>query len=127
MDKNSPTVDLLRPLHLSDNSDHITYISSLISPEELKVLEGVLQQNKDVFTWAHSDMPDIHQSVASHQLNILPSSRPISQKVRLFHSDRQKIIQAEVDKLLVVGFIMKVEYLDWLANVVVVPKKEGRW
>ena len=26
-----------------------------------------------------------------------------------------------------VGFIREVEYPDWLANVVVVPKKEGKW
>ena len=25
------------------------------------------------------------------------------------------------------GFIGEVNYLDWLANVVVVPKKEGKW
>ena len=32
-------------------------------------------------------------------------------------------IQVEVDKLLAVGFIKEVEYPDWLANIVVVPKK----
>ena len=32
-----------------------------------------------------------------------------------------------MDKLLEVGFIREVEYPDWLANVVVVPKKEGKW
>ena len=36
-------------------------------------------------------------------------------------------IQVEVDKLLAVGFIKEVEYPDWLANVVVVPKKWGKW
>ena len=72
-------------------------------------------------------MPGIHPSVASHRLNILPSSRPIQQKVRRFHPDRQKIIQDEVDKLLDVGFIKEVEHSEWLANVVVVLKKEGKW
>ena len=37
--------------------------------------------------------------------------------------DRQKIIQAEINKLLAVGFIREVEYPEWLANMVVVPKK----
>ena len=72
-------------------------------------------------------MTEIHPSVASHRLNILPSSRPVRQRVRRFHLDRQKIIWDEVDKLLEVGFIREVEYPDWLANVVVVPKKEGKW
>ena len=72
-------------------------------------------------------MPRTHLSIASHRLNVFPSSRPVRQKIRRFHSDRQKIIQKEVDKLLVVGFIREVEYLDWWENVVVVPQKEGKW
>ena len=72
-------------------------------------------------------MIGIHPSVAFHRLNILPSSRPVRKKVRRFHPDRQKIIRDEVDKLLEAGFIREVEYPDWLANVVVVPKKEGKW
>ncbi|RVW26962.1 Transposon Ty3-G Gag-Pol polyprotein [Vitis vinifera] len=76
---------------------------------------------------AHSDMNGIHPSITSHKLNVLPTTRPIRQKVRRFHPDRQKIIRSEIDKLLEVGFIREVDYSDWLANVVVVPKKEGKW
>lgn len=72
-------------------------------------------------------MPEIHPSITSHQLNILPFSRLIRQKVRRFHLNSQKVIQDEVDKLLAVEFIRQVEYPDWLANVVVVPKKGGKW
>ena len=72
-------------------------------------------------------MPGIHPSIASHRLNILPSSRLIRQKVQRFHLDRQRIIQDEVDKLLAVGFIREVKYPNWLANVVVVPKKWEKW
>ena len=72
-------------------------------------------------------MPGIHPLVASHRLNILPSSRPIWKNVRPIYPDRHKIIQSEVDKLLDVGFIREVEYPEWLANEVVVPKKEGIW
>lgn len=72
-------------------------------------------------------MPGIHPSVAIHRLNVLLSSRPIRQKIRRFHLDRQKVIREEVEKLLEAGFIREVEYPEWLANVVVVPKKGGKW
>ena len=72
-------------------------------------------------------MKGIHPSIVSHRLNVLPTARPIRQRVRRFHPDRQKIIRDEIDKLLEAGFIREVEYPDWLANVVVVPKKEGKW
>ena len=29
--------------------------------------------------------------------------------------------------MLAIGFIREVEYPDWLVNVVVVPKKDGKW
>ncbi|RVW33908.1 hypothetical protein CK203_082963 [Vitis vinifera] len=72
-------------------------------------------------------MKGIHPSVASHRLNVLPTARPVRQRVRRFHPDRQKIIRDEIDKLLEAEFIREVEYSDWLANVVVIPKKEGKW
>ena len=107
--------------------DQITYSSSLLAQDELELLGNMFQCNKDIFAWTHSDMPGIYPVVASHELNILLTSQPVWQKIRRFHPNRQKIIQTEIDKLLAIRLIRKVKYLDWLANVVVVPKKDGRW
>ncbi|RVW62197.1 Transposon Ty3-I Gag-Pol polyprotein [Vitis vinifera] len=63
----------------------------------------------------------------SRWLNVFSTAKPVRQKIRRFHPDRQKIIRNEIDKLLEAGFIREVDYPDWLANVVVVPKKEGKW
>nr|CAN76858.1 hypothetical protein VITISV_001664 [Vitis vinifera] len=57
-------------------------------------------------------MKGIHSSITSHNLNVLPTARPIRQKVRRFHPDRQTIIRNEVDKLLEAGFIREVDYPD---------------
>ena len=72
-------------------------------------------------------MKGIHPSITSHRLNVFPTARPVRQKIRRFHPDRQKVIRNEIDKLLEAGFIREVDYPDWLANIVVVPKKEGKW
>ena len=72
-------------------------------------------------------MTRINPVNASHKLNFLPSARPIRQKVRRFHPDNHQIIKAEVDNLLKVGFIREVKYPEWLASVVVVPKRGGKW
>ena len=64
--------------------------------------------------------------LASHKQNIIPAAKPVRQKVRRFHLDHYKIIQTEVDNLLRPGFIKEVKYPEWLANVVVVPKKGGK-
>ena len=65
--------------------------------------------------------------VAFHKLNIILAAKPIRQKVRRFHPNRHQIIQTEVENLLRAGFIREVKYPKWLANVVVVPKKGGKW
>ena len=72
-------------------------------------------------------MVGTNPTVASHKLNIIPAAIPIRQKVRRFHPTRHQIIQTEVDNLLRAGFIREVKYLEWLVNVVVVPKKCGKW
>ena len=68
----------------------------------------------------------INPTVATHKLNIIPAAKLVRQKMRRFHLDRHQIIQTEVDNLLRAGFIREVKYPDWLANVVVVPKKGGK-
>ena len=45
-----PTVDPLQPVRLSCNINQVTYDNSLIVSDELKLLESVLQQKKDVFS-----------------------------------------------------------------------------
>ena len=40
--------------------------------------------------------------------------------------ERKKEAQGEVQKLLDAGVIREVQYLEWLANVVMVPKKNGK-
>ncbi|RVW46598.1 Transposon Ty3-I Gag-Pol polyprotein [Vitis vinifera] len=80
-------------------SDHLTNISSLMTQEETQGMQNILRQNHDIFA-------------------------PVRQRIRRFHPERQKIIRNEIDKLLKAGFIREVSYPDWLANVVVVPKKK---
>ena len=71
-------------------------------------------------------MVGINPMVVSHELNIIPTTRPVRQKMRHFHLDHHQIIQMEVDNLLRAGLIREVKYPEWIANMVVVPKKGGK-
>ena len=90
-------------------------------------MQQVLLRNMDVFAWTHSDMVGVNPVHASHKLNVIPLARPVRQQVRRFHLDLHQVIQAEVDNLLKPRFIREIKYPEWLANVVVVPKKGGKW
>ena len=104
-----------------------TYVSSLLSKEQRARLQQILQANADVFARTHSDMIGISPVYASHKLNVVSSARPVRQRVRRSHPYRHQVIQAKVDNLLKVWFIREVKYPEWLVNVVVVPKKWGKW
>ena len=87
----------------------------------------MIQLNTDVFAWTHADMTGISPMHTSHRLNVAPFAKPVRQKVRRFHPDRHLVIQTEVDNLFQNDFIRAVKYPEWLANVVVVPKKGNKW
>ena len=110
-----------------DGLEKFTYVSTLLSSEEKEQLRRILLGTTNVFTWSHSDMAGIDPTLASHKLNIIATAKPFSQKIRHFHPYRHQIIETEVDNLLTAGFIREVKHPEWLANVVVVPKKGGKW
>ena len=45
----------------------------------------------------------------------------------MFAPERDNAIKEEVQKFITVQFIREVYYLDWLANVVMVKKANGKW
>ena len=72
-------------------------------------------------------MRGIDPTVITHRLNVSPSFKPIKQKRRSFAPERQKAINKEVSKLLQAEAMREVEYPEWLANVVLVKKANGKW
>ena len=116
----------IRPVQLDDNPEHLAYIGSKLAEDLRSLLTHFLKQNKDVFAWKQEDMGGIDPAIITHRLNVSPSFKPIKQK-RSFAPERQKAINEEVDKLLQAGAIREVEYPEWLANVVLVKKANGKW
>ena len=72
-------------------------------------------------------MPGIDPSVITHRLNVYPSSKLIQQKKRVFAPERDNAIKEEVQKLAITKSIWEVYYPDWLANVVMAKKANGKW
>ena len=85
-----------------------------------------LQQNLDIFAWSHEDMPGIPTGIIQHKLNVNPTSKPVQQRRRVFTPERDQAVRDEVARLLSTGFIREVYYPDWLANVILVKKANGK-
>ena len=86
-----------------------------------------MKKNIDVFAWSHEDIWGIDLSVITHCLNVCFSSKSVQQKKRVFAPERDGAIKNEVQKLMVAKFIREVYYPDWLTNVVMVKKANGKW
>ena len=117
----------LEPVSLDDDPGHLAYIGSKLAEDLKSLLTHFLRQNKDAFAWKQADMGGIDLTVITHRLNVNPSFKPIKQNRRSFAPERQKAINEEVGKLLQAGAIREVEYPEWLANIVLVKKANGKW
>ena len=67
-------------------------------------------------------MPGVPRELAEHTLNIDPKFKPARQFLRRSNEERRKAIGEEV-----AGFIVEVVHTEWLANPVLVLKKNGTW
>jgi hypothetical protein len=72
-------------------------------------------------------MTGILREVTEHELCIKPGSKPMHQRLHRFDDERHRAIGEETAKLLAAGFIRKVYHSDWLANFILVKKKNGKW
>ena len=101
-------------------------IGSSLSHDERSRLINLLMSYLDVFAWSYEDMPGLDPTIVQHHLPILPHARPVKQKLRRLHPRWSLQVKEEIQKQLNVGFLSVVEYPEWLANVVPVPKKDGK-
>ena len=97
-----------------------------LPPDERSGLIDLLRSYLDVFSWSYEDMLGLDPTIVQHHLPILPHARSVKQKLRRLHPQRSLQVKEEIQKQLSVGFLLVVEYPEWLANVVPVPKKDGK-
>jgi hypothetical protein len=72
-------------------------------------------------------MPGVPRELAEHSLHVRPDAKLVKQLLRRFAEEKRKAIGEEIARLLTAGFIMEVFYPDYLANPVLVLKKNNTW
>jgi len=113
---------------LRDDESHKTaMIGASIDLAQEGALTSFLWVNWDIFAWKPSDMPGVPREEAKHSLDLDMKERPVKQRLRRFAQDRKEAIRVEVTWLLAAGFIREVTHSDWLANPVLVKKKNSEW
>jgi hypothetical protein len=71
-------------------------------------------------------MTVVPRELAEHALQIIPGSKPVRKAMRRFGDEKRRAIAKEIFKLLKAGFIKEVIHTKWVANPVLVPKKNTK-
>ena len=70
-DGGQATVDELKELNVGTSEEqHLTYVSSLVTPKEEKEYFDFLSKYKDLFAWSYKQMPWLDLKVTIHCLSI---------------------------------------------------------
>jgi hypothetical protein len=72
-------------------------------------------------------MPGVPKELIEHELHLNPQAKPVKQRLRCLTQDKKDVIKKEIARLLDASFIKAVYHSDWLANPVLVPKKNKEW
>ena len=101
-------------------------VGNTLTTFEKEALVSLLTEFKEVFAWSYEDMPGIDTNIVQHCIPIDPTMKPVKQKLRRMKPEWTPKIKEEVEKQYNVGFLRVVNYPEWLANMVLVPKKDGK-
>ncbi|KAA3455454.1 gag/pol polyprotein [Gossypium australe] len=102
-------------------------IGTCITKETRRDLVDLLQEFKDVFAWSYQDMSGLSTDIFVHRLPIKEDCKLVQQRLRRMRPDTVLKTKEEVKKQFDAGFLQVVKYSEWVANIVPVPKKDGKW
>lgn len=70
-------------------------------------------------------MPGVLREFAEHKLELNSGSKTVKQRLHQFTLDKKDAIKKEISNLLAVEFIREILHPEWLANPVLVRKKNS--
>ena len=112
---------------VGDDPKKFFLVGAQLPPQEKEELVEFLRKNIDVFVWNAYEAPGVDLSFICHHLNVNPSITPKKQSPWRLSKEHADAIGDKVMKLKQAGTIKEVFYPEWLANIVVVKKKNEKW
>ncbi|CAJ2644569.1 unnamed protein product [Trifolium pratense] len=122
-----PHQELVEVINLGTDVDRKEVkIGASLQEDVKRNLVSLLQEYVDVFAWSYQDMPRLDTDIVVHKLPLRPECPPVKQKMRRTRPDMALKIREEVMKQFDAGFLAVSKYPQWVANIVPVPKKDGK-
>jgi len=110
----------------TDDEPKMIQVGNTLTTFEKNALVALLTEFKEVLAWSYEDMPGIDTDIVQHCNSTNPTMKPVKRKFRRMKLELTLKIKEEVEKQYNAGFLRVVNYPEWLANMVPVPKKDGK-
>ena len=126
-DKQPQVHDLMEKVNLDTMEEsRITYISSLSLSKFKEGIIATLHEFKNCFSWNYDEMPGLDRSLVEHRLPIKPKFHPFQQPHGRMSKEVELKVKEEIEKLLNAKFIRLTRFVQWLANIVPMMKKNRK-
>ena len=126
-DQHKPNLEETEAVNLGDEECiKEIMISVHLTEAQRKEFLSLLREYIDIFAWSYDDVSGLSIDIVSHKLPINPDCVPIKQKIRKFKPELSLKIKEEVTKQIQSKVVEVTQYPTWLANIVPVPKKDGK-
>jgi len=119
-------VEDLVKVRVLPNDDRSFQIRASMKYEDRVEMLLLLVQNLDVLTWSPYEVPGVDPEFIVHKLHVDPLFPPKKQKPRRSAKEYVEAVKQEVKRLKEARAIKEVFFPKWLANTMVVKKKNGK-
>ena len=110
----------------NDENPRLIKIDSTLNETERKDLKELFTEFQQVFAWSYENMLGIDPEIAQHHIDTYAHMVPVKQKLRHMRTEWLLKIKEKVTRQLKVGFNKPIHQVKWIANVVPIPKKDGK-
>ena len=117
----------LEKVVIDDDNEKSFQVRIQLPSREKEQLIVFLRENIDVFAWDAYDAPGVDPSFICQHLNVNPFVIPKKQPPQRSSKEHSNAVKEKLLKLKQVEAIKEVFYPEWLADTVVVKKKNGKW
>ena len=101
-------------------------MGNTLTTSKKDALVALLTEFKEVLACLYEDMPMIDTDIVQHYIPTDPTMKQVKKKLRRMKPEWTLKIKEEVEKQYNARFLRVVNYPEWLANVVPIPKKDGK-
>ena len=123
-----PNIEETEVINLADEGENEKPIKIRVNfPKDIKAeLIAILKEFREIFAWSYQDMPGLDTKIIMHRIPVKLKCPPMRQALWRMKSGIILKIKKEVEKQLKAGFLTAIAYSDWVANMILVPKKDGK-